>query len=131
MQQKIQVKSVHESVSEQQIGADLSSVMPQGTRYKHLLEHPMIAHLARRAHVYKICCEPIETSDMFNQYLANFDLDSKQGYAMNKLLTNWFVIMSSYLEVKPEIVLIVFVSKFLSKQRRWQSTMNAVQLTMT
>jgi len=90
-------------VPEDQINDDIDKIINTLSVYKSQLQHPMIAHHAKRAHVYKVCCGPIETPDMFNQYLANFNHDSKQGYYMDKFLTQWFVIISFYLKDKYKI----------------------------
>ena len=69
----------------------MSSLEDEKLVYSLYILHPLIAHHAKRAHVYKVCCGPIETPEMFSQYLANFNLDSNQYYVMNKFLSNWFV----------------------------------------
>lgn len=55
------------------------------------LQHAMIAHHVKRAHVYRVCCGSTETPDMLKRYIASFNDDSKQGYAMNRLLSEWFI----------------------------------------
>jgi hypothetical protein len=90
VQKKIQEKGEHKPILDALINSNLRTIQGTLIIYQTHLQHPMIAHYAKRGHVYKVCCEPIETPDMFNQYLENFNIESKQEYAMNKFLTNWF-----------------------------------------
>jgi hypothetical protein len=87
-------------IPEDQINKDIHKITNTLSVYNTELQHPMIAHHAKRAHAYKVCCGPIQKSQMFDQYLANFDHESKQGYYMDRFLTNWFVIVSCYLKDK-------------------------------
>ncbi len=48
----------------------------------------MIRHYDKRAYAYKVCCKQMETDDLFDQYLVNFNHDFTQ---MDKLLRNWYV----------------------------------------
>jgi hypothetical protein len=81
-------------VTDDTINADMANIIINSLLYSSELQHPMILHYAKRAHAYKACCGSIETSQMFNQYLANLEDNPNQGYSMDKLLRSWFVIMS-------------------------------------
>lgn len=80
------------SVPRQKISHEIISLQIQKSRFNpDFVFHPLIAHHAKRAHTYKVCCGPIETHEMSDQYLASFNLNSNQYYVMNKLLSHWFV----------------------------------------
>jgi hypothetical protein len=51
----------------------------------------MIAHHDKRAYAYRVCCKPMETADLFDQYLVNFNHDLSK---IDKLLRNWYVEIS-------------------------------------
>jgi hypothetical protein len=90
VQKNIQEKAENKPVPDKLINYNLLIIRDTLIIYQTHLQHPMIVHHAKRGHVYKVCCEPIETPDMFNQYLGNFNIESKQEHAMDKFLTNWF-----------------------------------------
>jgi hypothetical protein len=113
MQKNIQAKADNELVPKELINFNLQSIQNTLIIYQTYIQHPMIVHHAKRGHVYKVCCEPIETVDMFNQYLTNFNLDSKQGHAMDKFLTKWFIIISFYLK----FIYQLFFSQYSSTNR--------------
>jgi hypothetical protein len=78
MQKNIQAKADNELVPKELINFNLQSIQNTLIIYQTYLQHPMIVHHAKRGHVYKVCCEPIETVDMF--------------------LTKWFIVISFYLK---------------------------------
>lgn len=87
-------------VAADQINSDMDKIIYTLSIYSTQLRHPMIAHHAKRAHAYKVCCGPKETRSQFNEYLANIDYVFKQGHVIDELLTKWFVIVSFYLKDK-------------------------------
>ena len=80
-----------EPVPQDQIKDELSALKDEGKVYQSYVSHPMIVHHTKRAHVYKVCCEPIETFDRFTEKLATFDPDSNEKDDVQTVLHEWFV----------------------------------------
>jgi hypothetical protein len=100
VEKNLQTAANNIPISDDRINKDMNRLIDTLSIYKTHLQHPMIVHHAKRAHAYKVCCGSIETPDMFNQYLANFDRDSKQTHYMDQFFTKWFVIISFHLKNK-------------------------------
>ncbi|CAF3286358.1 unnamed protein product [Rotaria socialis] len=86
VKKNIQEKFDNKPVPEDQLEKDINHIRNTLTYYIIKLDHPMVNHYAHSAHVFKVCCTSIKTSDIFNEYLAFFDHDPNQGHHMDKFL---------------------------------------------
>ncbi|CAF1209153.1 unnamed protein product [Rotaria sp. Silwood1] len=70
-------------VANEQIDLDVKFITETLIDYKVLFTDPMILHHEKRAYAYKVCCEKLETDDLIDEYIINFNRDLNK---MEKLL---------------------------------------------
>ena len=94
-QQKRSNKSSDGRLPIERIRDDQIDAMDEGRLSRLYASHSLVVHHTKRAHVYKVCCEPTETFDTFTEKLATFYPDSNEKDDVQAVLHEWFVAVVS------------------------------------